>query len=528
MPLIVPRIPSTNVNSLASRPMPVAQQHYRARTYGQILKSSALIGGSSALNILLGIVRTKAMALLLGPAGMGLLGMYSSIADLARTVAGMGINSSGVRQIAESVGTGDTHAIARTVTTLRRVALLLGLAGAVLLVGICGPVSRLSFGGYEHSGAVALLSLAVLFGAMSAGQMALLQGMRRIADLARTNVLGALFGTLLSIVVVYFWPDRKRAVVPALVVVAIMGLVASWWYSRKIRVEHISMRMGDISAEVSTLLKLGFVFMASGLMSMGVAYVVRIIVMRKIGEEAAGFYQSAWTLGGLYVGFILQAMGADFFPRLTAVAKDNDECNRLVNEQAEVGLLMAGPGVLGTLTFAPMVISLFYSSRFGPAVEILRWVCLGMILRVASWPMAFIMLAKGTRQPYFWSEASSCVVQIGLNWAGVAFFGLNGTGMAFFGGYVFYCALVYIIARRLSGFRWSEENLRLGLVYGALIAVIFVGWYLLPRPAVIAGGVAVTMVMSLYSLRKVCKLVPLERLPGIARRLLVLLRITPK
>src|SRR6478672_6250576 len=73
----------------------------RAHSYGQILKSSALIGGSSAMNIVLGILRTKAMAVLLGPAGMGLMGLYGSIADLARTIAGMGINTSGVRQIAE-------------------------------------------------------------------------------------------------------------------------------------------------------------------------------------------------------------------------------------------------------------------------------------------------------------------------------------------------------------------------------------------------------------------------------------------
>ena len=51
---------------------------------------------------------------------------------------------------------------------------------------------------------------------------------------------------------------------------------------------------------------------------MGVAYVVRITVLRKVGIEATGLYQSAWTLGGLYVAFILQAMGADFYPRLTA------------------------------------------------------------------------------------------------------------------------------------------------------------------------------------------------------------------
>src|SRR5205823_3931851 len=107
------------------------------KSYGQILKSSALIGGSSALNLAFGIVRTKAMALLLGPSGLGLIALYSSIADLTRSVAGLGINSSGVRQIAESVGSADAERIARTVTTLRRVALGSGAIGALLLVLLC-------------------------------------------------------------------------------------------------------------------------------------------------------------------------------------------------------------------------------------------------------------------------------------------------------------------------------------------------------------------------------------------------------
>src|SRR5215831_17357623 len=132
-------------------------------TYGQILKSSALIGGSSVLNIGIGIVRTKAMAVLLGPAGFGLMGLYGSITDVAVSFAGMGVNSSGVRQIAEAAGSGDDKRIARTVTVLRRTAVLLGILGAGLLVIFCRQVSALTFGTDEHAGAVALLSLVVFF-----------------------------------------------------------------------------------------------------------------------------------------------------------------------------------------------------------------------------------------------------------------------------------------------------------------------------------------------------------------------------
>ncbi|HYG35145.1 MAG TPA: oligosaccharide flippase family protein, partial [Clostridia bacterium] len=120
-------------------------------------------------------MRTKAMAMLLGPAGIGLMGFYSSIAELAQSIAGMGINSSGVRQIAEAVGSGDTKRIAQTATVLRRTAVLLGIIGAVLLLVFSKQVSVVTFGTQEYASSVALLSLAVFFSSISAGQTALIQ-----------------------------------------------------------------------------------------------------------------------------------------------------------------------------------------------------------------------------------------------------------------------------------------------------------------------------------------------------------------
>ena len=356
---------------ITESPEPVAlPSPSRKRSYGEILEATVLIGGSSVINLGVSVVRTKAIALLLGTSGIGLLGLYGSITDLVRTFAGLGINNSGVRQIAEAAGTDDTVRIARTVTVLRRVAVALGVLGALVLVVFCRPISRLSFGNNGHAGQLALLSLAVLFGAVMAGQGALLRGMRRVGDMARLNVLGAVLGAAVSILMI--WLYGEQGIVPALVAGAFLSVVTSWWYARKVRVERVKVKLRDMTAEVSALLKLGVVFTASAVMTLVTAYAVRTLVLRHLGVDAMGLYQSAWAFGGIYVGFILQAMGADFFPRVTAAAQRPDECNRLVNEQVEVGLLLAGPGALATLALAPLVIRLFYSAQFGGAVEILR------------------------------------------------------------------------------------------------------------------------------------------------------------
>ena len=71
------RQPSTHMmtqaggsSSKVSKPMDGPLRHGpsgEGHSYGQILKSSALIGGPTGLNLLIGVFRTKAMALLLGP-----------------------------------------------------------------------------------------------------------------------------------------------------------------------------------------------------------------------------------------------------------------------------------------------------------------------------------------------------------------------------------------------------------------------------------------------------------------------------
>ncbi len=217
----------------------------------------------------------------------------------------------------------------------------------------------------------------------------------------------------------------ERGVVPALVGIAAMTIITSWWYSRKVKIQPPAMTASQTKEEAAALLKLGFAFMASGILMMGAAYAVRIMVIRMVDLEAAGYYQAAWTLGGLYVGFILQAMGADFYPRLTAVAEDNAMCNRLVNEQTQISLLLAGPGVIATLTFASVVIALFYSAKFGPAVEVLAVDLSGHDPPGNHLADRLYYRGQGAQKIFFWAELAWAVVNVGFSWICVSSFAFD-------------------------------------------------------------------------------------------------------
>jgi antigen flippase len=502
---------------VATPPATVASGNV-GRTYGQILKSTAVVGGSSMINIVIGIVRTKSVALLLGPAGFGLSGLFLSIANLTQNIAGMGLNSSGVRQIALAVGSEDSNRVARTVTVLRWTSILLGLLGGVLLLIFSQKISVLTFGTEKYAGSVAILSIAVFLNLVWAGQGALIQGMRRISDLAKVAVISALLGTLITIPMVYWF--RERGIVPSLVATGAAALVTSSFYSRKVPITRVTMTLPELWGEAATLLNLGFAFMVAELLTLGTSYLIRIMLVQKLGLAATGLYQCAWTLGGLYIGLVLQAMGADFYPRLTSSANDNPGCNRLVNEQAHVNLLLAGPGVIATLTLAPLVIAVFYAANFSAAVGTLRWICLGVMMRVISWPTGFIMVAKAERGLFLGSDFAWAVVQLGLAWPCVSYFGLAGAGIAFCGSYLFQALLNYLIVRRISGFRWSGANQRTGLLYLAMVAATFCAFYVLPRSFAVGTGLLMTMTGTAYSIRVLVGLVSPESIPHPVRQVL--------
>ena len=70
------------------------------------------------------------------------------------------------------------------------------------------------------------------------------------------------------------------------------------------------------------------------------------------------FLASGLLITGATFAISTLGLGMDFYPRLVGVAYDHRACNATVNEQTQASLLMAGPGILATITFAPLVVAL--------------------------------------------------------------------------------------------------------------------------------------------------------------------------
>lgn len=487
-------------------------------SYGQILKSTALIGGSQALNILIGMVRVKALALLLGPAGIGLAGMYQAATAMIATVSGLGIGVAGVRQIAEAEATGDDNRIARTVALLRRSSWISGLLGMALVLVFAKPLTIATFGDDHYVGGVALVSLTLLFGGISTGQLALLQGLRRLKDLAACNLLGALFGTVASIGLVYFF--RNDGVAPFLVTVAGFGILTSWWYARKVAIPHVHLPWRETLDEARPLLGLGASFIATGLIGAGITYLIRIMIIHELGMHAIGLFTASSNISLLYIGIVINAMGADFYPRLTAIANQHRAVNKLVNQQAEMGMLLALPGLLATILLAPWVMKIFYSGEFVAAAELIRWQILGMGLRVACWPLGYIFLAKGMGKTLVIIEAISAAVHAGLIYLCMHIWGLDGCGIGFLLYMILFTLTISLLGNKTTRFKWSRHSLNVLLTSTAFtVATLFAVKLTQPNLA-LAVGLTILAAASAWCISRLNRALGTNILSALRGRLL--------
>ena len=485
-----------------------------------LIKSMLVIGSAQVVNILISIVRMKVLAVLLGPSGVGLLSIYNSLLGMVKQTAGLGMGSSGVREIASSRG--DEATLSRVRRVLFAAHLLQGTLAMIAVWLLRERIAIWLFGDTLRATEVGLIGIAILLGLLAAAQTALLQGLRKIGDLGRVTVLGAFFGTLAGLAAV--WLQGESGLIWFILVQPLAVVLIARHYTRRLP-KPIAARLSLVETwDVwKPMAKLGAAFMLGGLATAATLLLVRGRISQELGLDAAGYFAAAWGITMTYVGFLLGAMGADYYPRLTEVIHDKVAAVRLMNDQAQLGLAIGGPVLLLLIGLAPWVITLLYSSAFEPAVTLLQWQMVGNVFKLASWAMSFSIVAAARGKTFFLMELSFNIVFLGMVFMFLPQVGLDVTAYAFVLGYLVYLTIVYVLARSIHGFRWQALSLGLlGLHTGLAVALLVLA-LMAPLAAAIASPL-LAAATGLFGLRVVLSkvgkhgLLP-TRLYGIFERL---------
>lgn len=476
----------------------------KVKSHKQTLKSTGIVGGTQVFSIVIAAFRTKIIAILLGPLGIGYIGMLQTIIDLVKQFTEFGINYSGVKEIAEANATNDEFKVSKKILILRRWSFVTGLIGMILTIILCVPISNFSFGNNSYAISIALISVVIFINSVSNGQLALLQGLRKINEMSKATLFGAIFSTIVTIPL--YWFFGIKAIVPSMIIISLISIFISWTYAKKIKITTLKLGFDETFKGGLNMAKLGLFIIVTSLFASATLFLIRVFLSEKMDLVAVGCFQACWTISNMYLGILLKSMLSDFLPRLSAISKDNEASNKLINEQIEIVLLIGSPMLISIIVFSSLIIKLMYSSSFDLAIKVLQYQIFGSFFTLISWALGVMFLAKNKGSYSFFTEGIWSIVYLLSVYFGWNYFGFSVLGIAYIFASILRFILVFMATNKLCDFNFTYINIKLILIYLFLSIIVLINMILFEdilQYFISAILILITYIISFKNLNKV-------------------------
>ncbi len=461
----------------------------------KVLKIMGLFSGVQIVTIICSIIRTKLVAIWLGPVGMGLFGLYNSVLDTISGVTQIGTGTGVVRELAVS----PRKNLPKLVTVVRRWGWGLGLAGALLTLLLSPVLSSVTFGDGDHIWGFMILSAAVLLLTLSNTEGAVFQGLKRYKSLAKATVGGAIAGLALSVPMYYFW--GLDSVIPSLLVYALATWICRGLFREKVARPDQPIGARDTLLTGRSFAMLGLYMTITVFATNAVSYIFMSYLNRVAGTETAGLYQAGFTLVNRYVGLVLVAIGMEYLPRLSEVSHSPHRIELFLTHEITLIMLVMFPVVTVFITADELIVRLLYDRPFLVMLPFVTWAVIGTVFRAWSWCLAYVILAKSDGVTYLVTELLSAAVAIGLNIIFYNRWGIAGLGYAYTVWYLFYLTEIWVVCRK----RYRLTVRRNAIMFPAAVFLICAGAAICRSIAGWGGGlpfVMISLIVSAVGLRQ--------------------------
>lgn len=424
--------------------------------YSGAFKSTFIYGCVQLVSALLSVIRTKLIAVLLGPLGYGVVSLYNTAINLVFSLTNLGFQNSVVRDVAYYDLLDNKERIKNYLYSICKWIYGLGILGLLVMIISSPFLSKYLFHSYEHTASIAILSIVVLLNTLFNGYYAILQGLRRVNKLVKANILGASVGLIISIPILYIY--RDAGIIYSLIAAAFVTTVVAFYY-----VKDDLKDIGKVGLRKSYILglttaKLGFAIAINSVSASVIVFIVSSYIVSLNGINEVGLFQAGWALNEGYVGLVFTAIARDYLPRLTGSMESKEDFDSCVLQQSEISILLLGPLVVCMSLFIKPLIILFFSSQFLVIINFTIWLLLGSFVRAGALGISHIFLAKGDGRLFVRCELFIKIfVTLPLYLLGYKYLELEGLGIAFALQYIIYFIFTCIVVKIKYRFSFNNE-----------------------------------------------------------------------
>lgn len=407
----------------------------------KLLKVSFFSAIITFIRISSGFVAGKIVALFVGPSGIALIGQFSNFISIVLTFSNGAINNGVIKYTAEY--NDDENNLKTLLSTALRISIYFSGIVGLILIFFSRFISRLVFNTEEFYLVLRVFGATITFYSLNTLLVSILNGKGDIRKYTIVNTIGVLVGLALTCVLVYFYKIQgalfSLILSQSIVFFVTIVLISKsnwfrWSYFTSVFDNAMAKKLGGYS----------LMALASVLTIPVSQMVLRNMVIAQAGITSAGYWQGMMRISDGYLMLITTSLSTYFLPKLSSLKTDSELQSEIFKSfKIVIPLLVLGCAVIYVMRF--FIINLLYTEHFVEMEKLFLFQLLGDILKIASWLIGYVMVAKAMTKAFIFTEVFFNITYIIIGYLCVKYFGLRGISFAFFLNYLLclFCFLIY-------------------------------------------------------------------------------------
>ena len=408
-----------------------------------LIKTSVLTAISTIITVISAFVINKVVAMYAGPTGLALIGQLKDFVTMITNISNGAITQGIVKYTAEYETIEKKQKIFSTSII---VSLISSSIIAIILVVFNSFLSELILKDIQYGGVFIVLAFTVFLFALNTVLMSILNGQKEIKKYVLVNIVNSSLALIItSLLVLKF---NIQGALYALVInqsivffVTLMFVLKSVWF----RWEYF--KQGIDKDSLKKLSKYSLMAITSAISAPLSYLVIRNYIGENLGWDSAGYWQGIWYISTMYLMLITTSLSVYYLPKLSEIKDKNELKKEIFN-----GYKIIMPIVIVSATLIYLlkeyVIIIAFDEKFMPMLELFKWQLIGDTIKICSWLLSYLMLAKAMTKIFIFTEIIFSLFFVLLSIYFINNYGLVGVTYAYFCNYIIYLATMLIIFKK--------------------------------------------------------------------------------
>lgn len=410
-----------------------------------IVKVFSLTSISTLVKMCTGLISVKVVASIIGPAGVALVGQLNNFATIVMSFASGGINSGITKYVAEYKE--DDRKVTQYLSTALRITGICTLICSLLLIGLHRYISELIMLSPDYGYVFVIFGLTVFMYALNNLLISIVNGYKEFKRYVRISIANSIFGVAFTVTLVLFW-HLQGALIAAVSYQSFM-LVNTLFMIRKLRWFNWGFFKEKLSRiVVSQFFRFTLMTLTTALTVPVVQMILRGYVMAEISPMEAGWWEAMNRISHMYLMVITSSFSVYYLPRLSELKNPIEIRHEIFKAyKVIIPMLLCGFSLIYFLRF--FIIRLLFTPQFLPMQQLFAWQMAGDLFKIASWLMAYLMVAKTMTKWYICTEIVFSLLYLGLGYFFVQLNGIVGLTQAYLANYIIYSLVMIFTFRRI-------------------------------------------------------------------------------